>query len=324
MLKKAISKIEEAAASLGALEAYRIDHVWARIDLHRKVFDKTLIYLDEIGTIRLASGDTSRLNPSEIGNLTRRGDKLFMYFSYLDEASNPVPAPLFPIPPDRHTDGSLPPATVAAESAPPCGPPLLPEAPEPIAAPDTGSPAALDSVPAGSSPPNAEAYKPETRPASDSSVFKQTEGEWERCETDCKPAEAEWRWAEAEYKQAEGEWRWAEGECKQAEAEWRPAEAECKRAEAESRRAEAECKRAEAESKRAEAECKRAEAEWRRAEAECKRAEAEWKRAEAECKRARIECKSAEAECRVVQEETRRADLMAEKVRSMGIDPDSL
>jgi Uma2 family endonuclease len=73
--------------------------------------------------------------------------------------------------------------------------------------------------------------------------------------------------------------------------------------------------RAEAESQRAEVERQRAEAESQRAEAESQRAEAESQRAEAESQRAEVERQRAEAA-------EAKAGQLAERLRSLGLDPD--
>jgi Uma2 family endonuclease len=76
-------------------------------------------------------------------------------------------------------------------------------------------------------------------------------------------------------------------------------------------------KRAEAETKRAEDAAKRAETEAKRAEAEASRAETETRRAEAEAKRAEVEAQ------RAAQEKSR-AEALAQKLRELGVDPDSI
>src|SRR5205823_4693188 len=81
--------------------------------------------------------------------------------------------------------------------------------------------------------------------------------------------------------------------------------------------AEAEAQRANDEAKRAEAETRRANQEARRAEAEARRANQEAKRAEAEAQRANQEARRAEAEAQ-------RAAELAKKLRSLGINPDTL
>jgi Uma2 family endonuclease len=94
--------------------------------------------------------------------------------------------------------------------------------------------------------------------------------------------------------------------------------------EAERRRAETERQRAEAEAQRAEAEAQRAETEAQRAEAEAQRAEAEAQRAEAEAQRAEAEAQRAEAEAQRAEAERRRAERLAERLRGLGVDPETV
>lgn len=71
-------------AELGQSEQYRIDKVRSKAGLIRKVFDKTILDMDRIGTIELLGGSTDSLNPSEIENLIRDGEKLYVHFKFLD------------------------------------------------------------------------------------------------------------------------------------------------------------------------------------------------------------------------------------------------
>ncbi len=67
----------------------------------------------------------------------------------------------------------------------------------------------------------------------------------------------------------------------------------------------------------AQAEAQRAEAEKRRADTEARRAEAEKRRADTEAQAKQVEARRAEAE-------KRRTEALAEKLRSLGIDPDQV
>jgi Uma2 family endonuclease len=102
-------------------------------------------------------------------------------------------------------------------------------------------------------------------------------------------------------------------------------------------RAETERRRAETEQQRAEAaegllddtrqllqeECERAENERRRAEEETRNAENERRRAEDETRKAENERRRAEDEARKAEQERERAARLTEKLRSLGIDPDT-
>jgi GAF domain-containing protein len=59
-------------------------------------------------------------------------------------------------------------------------------------------------------------------------------------------------------------------------------------------------------------------------EQERQRAEQEWQRAEQERQRAEQERQRAEQERQRAEQERQRADLLAEKLRALGLDPDSL
>ena len=89
MRRKAENKIRQAVAELGKSEFYRIDKVRAKAGLIRKVFDKTVLDMDRIGAIELAGGNTADMNPSEIGNLIREGEKLHVQFKFLDSEGEP-------------------------------------------------------------------------------------------------------------------------------------------------------------------------------------------------------------------------------------------
>ncbi|MFM5995842.1 MAG: Uma2 family endonuclease [Dolichospermum sp.] len=85
-----------------------------------------------------------------------------------------------------------------------------------------------------------------------------------------------------------------------------------------------EVRKAETERKRAETERERAETEWQRAETEWQRAETERERAETERERAETERKRAETERERAETERERANKLAEYLRSLGVDPDSV
>jgi hypothetical protein len=86
MRKKAENKIREAAAMLGEDDTYRIDKVRINTGLYPKVFDKTILDMARLGTITLKEGNTDALSPAEIGNLVRKGEVIYMYFSFQNGA----------------------------------------------------------------------------------------------------------------------------------------------------------------------------------------------------------------------------------------------
>jgi hypothetical protein len=87
--RKAENKIRQAAAESGQAEFYRIDKVRAKAGLIRKVFDKTILDMGRVGAIELVGGSTADMNPSEIGNLIRDGEKLHVRFRFLDSEGKP-------------------------------------------------------------------------------------------------------------------------------------------------------------------------------------------------------------------------------------------
>ncbi len=93
---------------------------------------------------------------------------------------------------------------------------------------------------------------------------------------------------------------------------------------AEAERADAEAQARRAEARRAEAEKRRADAEAEAKQVEARRAETEKRRADGEAEAKQVEARRAEAEKRRADAEARRADALAEKLRSLGIDPNQL
>jgi len=91
MRKKAEKKIREAAAMLGGNGTYRLDKVRINAGLYPKVFDKTILDMARLGTITLKEGNTDALSPAEIGNMVRKGEIIYMYFSFQD-ATEGAPA----------------------------------------------------------------------------------------------------------------------------------------------------------------------------------------------------------------------------------------
>ncbi len=81
---------------------------------------------------------------------------------------------------------------------------------------------------------------------------------------------------------------------------------------------------AEAEAAAREAEARRAEMEAKRAQAEALARQAETRRAEREARRARAEAAARKAEAQRAEMEAKRAQALAEKLRSLGIDPDQV
>jgi len=85
MRKKAEKIIREAAARLGEDNNYRLDKVRIKAGLIPKVYDKTILDMARLGTITLKEGKTDGLAPAEIGNMVRKGETVYMYFSFQEE-----------------------------------------------------------------------------------------------------------------------------------------------------------------------------------------------------------------------------------------------
>lgn len=84
MRQKAEQAIRRAALSLGKSDCYRLDKVRHRAGLHRKVFDKTILDMARLETIRLNSGNGPELDNVEIGDLVRKGDAIYISFSFAE------------------------------------------------------------------------------------------------------------------------------------------------------------------------------------------------------------------------------------------------
>lgn len=100
MRKKAEQEIRAAAARLETPQPHRIDRVRKGTALLRKVFDKTLLHMAQVGTIQLHGGPIDHLAKEQIQNLLYQGDKTHVSFTFKDQVENPqVP----PDPPPRET-----------------------------------------------------------------------------------------------------------------------------------------------------------------------------------------------------------------------------
>ncbi|MFH2219286.1 MAG: C-GCAxxG-C-C family protein [Pseudomonadota bacterium] len=87
MRKKVEKKIRQAVKELGKSEYYRIDKVRDRSGVIPKLFDKTILDMARVKTIELAVGDTDEMTPGEINKLVRKGDNVYVYFSFPDDES---------------------------------------------------------------------------------------------------------------------------------------------------------------------------------------------------------------------------------------------
>ena len=90
------------------------------------------------------------------------------------------------------------------------------------------------------------------------------------------------------------------------------------------RKAEIERQKAETERQKAESERQKAEIEHQKAEIERQKAEIEYKRAESERQKAETEYKRAQSECQRADDAENKAAILEQKLRELGIEPDSL
>jgi len=84
MRKKAENKIRHAVEELDSQHQHRLDKVRAGAGLFPKVFDKTILDMERVGTIRLYTEGIEELNDAEISSLVRRGDTIYVSFNFID------------------------------------------------------------------------------------------------------------------------------------------------------------------------------------------------------------------------------------------------
>jgi hypothetical protein len=85
MRRKAEQKIREAAEILGSSDQYRLDKIRELAGLNRKVFDKTVLDMARLGDIALVSGGTENMSATEIGNLVRQGEQIYVTMSFVEK-----------------------------------------------------------------------------------------------------------------------------------------------------------------------------------------------------------------------------------------------
>ncbi|MEE4357759.1 MAG: hypothetical protein V2I97_14935 [Desulfococcaceae bacterium] len=141
MRKKAERKIRRAVEDLGNCERHRLDHVRSLAGLHPKIFDKTILDMERVGTIRLFSQGLDEMSKEEISLLVRRGETVYVSFTFIDGsfAGQNLPGKH----PGEKRNDKTPPEMIP-ESAPDPAPemlpdflPLLPEEPYIFPDPDT-------------------------------------------------------------------------------------------------------------------------------------------------------------------------------------------
>ncbi|MCP4109912.1 MAG: hypothetical protein GY749_31060 [Desulfobacteraceae bacterium] len=94
MRQKAEQAIRRAAASVCDSDSYRLDKVRFGAGLHRKIFDKTILYMARLGTIHLNSANPEELYNVETRDLISKGDMVYISFTFADsEKVQIVPDP---------------------------------------------------------------------------------------------------------------------------------------------------------------------------------------------------------------------------------------
>ncbi len=84
MRKKAEKKIREAVIQIGSKNRHRLDLVRKRAGLHPKVFDKTILDMERVGTIKLYSDTTNKMTRGQISALVKRGEVIYTSFSFIE------------------------------------------------------------------------------------------------------------------------------------------------------------------------------------------------------------------------------------------------
>lgn len=97
MRRKAEKQIRDASARMGQ-GPFRLDAVRAGAGLHPRVFDKTIIDMEQVGTITL---EPLEAGCEETAGLVRRGDRVYVRFAFV---TAPAPAPSAPEPPRAPAD----------------------------------------------------------------------------------------------------------------------------------------------------------------------------------------------------------------------------
>jgi hypothetical protein len=93
MRQKAEKQIRDAAAAIGGRGPFRLDAVRAGAGLHPKIFDKTILDMERVGTILLEPLDESGPEAEETSGLVRRGDRIYVRFAFIDAPAVTPPAP---------------------------------------------------------------------------------------------------------------------------------------------------------------------------------------------------------------------------------------
>lgn len=100
MRQKAEKQIRDAAAAIGGNGPFRLDAVRTGAGLHPKIFDKTIIDMERVGSIRLEPLDERAADAEDASGLVRRGDRIYERFTFIDTPAVAPPAAAAPAVPD--------------------------------------------------------------------------------------------------------------------------------------------------------------------------------------------------------------------------------
>lgn len=92
MRQKAEKQIRDAAAAIGGNGLFRLDAVRTGAGLHPKIFDKTIIDMERVGSIRLEPLDESAADAEDASGLVRYGDRVYVRFAFIDTPAAAPPA----------------------------------------------------------------------------------------------------------------------------------------------------------------------------------------------------------------------------------------
>lgn len=84
MRKRAEEQIRKAAGQLEDGRPFRVDRVWRRVDMVRKVFDKTLLDMQRVGTIELYPATALDMDTAGTADLLRKGEAIYGSFSFVE------------------------------------------------------------------------------------------------------------------------------------------------------------------------------------------------------------------------------------------------
>ncbi|QTA80606.1 Uncharacterized protein dnl_29160 [Desulfonema limicola] len=87
MRKKAEKKIRQAVENLESKHKHRLDKVRAGAGLFPKVFDKTILDMERVGTIELYTEGIEELSDAEISSLVRRGNIIYVSFAFIENSN---------------------------------------------------------------------------------------------------------------------------------------------------------------------------------------------------------------------------------------------